>query len=167
MNHEFIIRSINEADAPILKNLANQCPPLDVHTAYTYWVVAKYFGEYSFMILEDELPIGYIMCVKNDECFLIWQIGILEKYRKKNISTLLIEKVFQKIKGSCVTPAVINVSIAPENKSSYCAFEKFCANNGYVMKEKEDLCLKDLDDPNFLEEEILYEITKEIRLYNE
>lgn len=153
------IKNINETDSPLIKELARRCPPLDLHTSYTYWVVAKMFGKYSFIVLEDDEPIGYIMCVKNQTCLLIWQIGILEEYRQKNISQILIDKVFSTLETDEFVPVI--VSIAAENKNSYFAFLKYCEYNGYIMKEKSNVCLKDIYDPSFYENEILYEINKE------
>ena len=88
------LKKVDENDFSIMKHLALKCPPLDVHTSYTYWVVSKLFGEYCFLAKDGEKPIGYIMCVRNDSVLLIWQIGILKEYRTKGISRLLIEGVF-------------------------------------------------------------------------
>lgn len=38
------IRNVTERDTETLMNLAKNNPPLDVHTPYTYWVIAKYFS---------------------------------------------------------------------------------------------------------------------------
>ncbi len=152
------IKKIQESDAALLKHLAELCPPLDVHTPYTYWVVAKMFDEYSFLLLNDDSPIGYIMCVRNTDCLLVWQIGILEEYRKKGLSRLLIERALHAIDGKTIKQAY--VSIAKNNENSFFAFEKCCARNAYAMERVSEINLIDFKDPSFRESETLYRIEK-------
>src|SRR5690606_20196666 len=43
------IRPTGPDDATLLRSLARRCPPLDLHTPYTYWVQATYFGDTCFV----------------------------------------------------------------------------------------------------------------------
>lgn len=152
------IRPVTEKDAPLLRNLASKCPPLDVHTPYTYWLLANFFGKYSFIISEDGAAFGYITCITCDNTLFIWQIGILEEYRKKNYSQMLIKAAFDEgIKMGIRTAAV---SIAKENKASYKSFESFCKNNGYIIEPYKTIRISDMKNMFYSDEEILYTIRK-------
>lgn len=151
------IRSVNESDAPLLKHLATLCPPLDVHTPYTYWVIARFFGNHSFLATYNGEYVGYITSAGNSSELLIWQIGLLESYRKKGCSYKLIEAVFDSLEESTKN---VYVSIAKENMDSYSAFHSFCKKKGYTLKSLDTVTIPDMDCKDFLEVETLYQIVR-------
>ena len=152
------IRPVTQDDAPLLRHLAVNCPPLDVHTQYTYWVIASYYGNHCFIALYDNKPIGFITSVKNDDTLFIWQIGILEEYREKNISQLLIDSVIKTMKKSKIKTAA--VTIAVENLNSFFAFKNYCEKNGFSFENVSTAHVTDFDDPDFVEDEKMYLIRK-------
>lgn len=156
--NELIIKPVTEKDSALLRHLAVNCPPLDVHTPYTYWVVANFFGEYSFIAYDKEKPVGYIMCIVKDDMLFVWQIGIVADYRCKNYSSLLLKAVFDKALESKI--GTISVTIAKENTASYNAFFAFCKRNGYSIQRYKNVKISDIDVPSFNEEEIMYLIKK-------
>ena len=81
MKQELMIRQVQPEDATLLRELARRCPPLDVHTHYTYWVIARYFGKNSFIAEQEGRGAAYITSVENNDTLLIWQIGITEALR--------------------------------------------------------------------------------------
>ena len=119
----------------VLASLARRCPPLDVHTSYTYWVLAEYAGKSSFILRDTDSDenIGFITSAVIDGCGFIWQIGILPKHRGFGYSKLLIEAaseyLLEHVDGG------IQVTIADDNKASFCAFASFCAEHGYTMEK--------------------------------
>jgi len=160
MKDEFMIRPVQESDAALLRHLAKSCPPLDVHTPYTYWVIAALYGEYCFLAYEKGgSPIGYVTCVKTDDSLFIWQIGILEAYRGRGLSRLLLDKVFKKAESERERPT-LGVTIAKDNQNSYYAFHNYCRDHGYTFSPERTATVTDLDDPLFLEEEVFYRMEK-------
>lgn len=114
------LRSVKEKDASTLRFLAMHCAPLDVHTPYTYWVVAKHYGEGSFILEDNKNPIGFIMTVETSSSLFVWQIGILNGYRGKGLSQKLIEAVFdyatQRQKNMEVTLRRITLQVIPHSR---------------------------------------------------
>ena len=161
MENNFIVREVKEEDAPILRHLAKNCPPLDLHTQYTYWVVASAYGDYSFLAYEKggDSPIGYVMCVKTQDSVFFWQIGVLEDYRGKGLSRILIDAVFKKAEKNKDRPT-LGVTIAKDNQNSYFAFHNYCRDHGYSFIPDRTISVTDADDPLFLEEEIYYRMEK-------
>ena len=149
------LRSVKEKDASTLRFLAMHCEPLDVHTPYTYWVVAKHYGDGSFILVDNENPIGFIMTVETDSSLFVWQIGILHEYRGRGLSQRLIEAVFnyavQKQKN-------MEVTIAEDNLASYSAFLHFCNHKNIGFDKLRLVEIRDLEDISFKEDEIMYRI---------
>jgi len=89
------IRAVTPSDAETLQFLASQCSPLDIHTAYTYWVLCAYFSKTCFLIEIDKIPIGFISAVINGDFLFLWQIGVLPHHRGKHYASMLLEKVYE------------------------------------------------------------------------
>ena len=149
------IRNISEEDCAVLHYLAESCKPLDVHTHYTYWVISKFFSSGSFLLFCNNEPIGYITSIETDKVIFIWQIGILEQYRSLGYSKTLISAISNYARKKKKNLAV---SIAKENERSFCAFQSFSKINSYRFTKSGKLCLHDLSNTSFVEEENIYSI---------
>ncbi len=161
----FKLRPVNAKDAETLRTLALACPPLDVHTPYTYWVISRFFGHISFLLEREEIevgqktgvrtPVGYITALDTPETVFVWQIGILPQYRGQKFSRMLIDAVYQQSKrlgkDMCTT-------IDDDNECSKAAFISFCARNALRLQSVDTLELKAADLPDFYEAERIYRI---------
>ena len=152
---KYKIRNVQESDSSTLRKLAHDCSPLDLHTPYTYWVITKLFSDTSFIMECENSDIGFITALYNGAMFFIWQIGILPKYQKKNLSHLLIGKVLDIAQEKGVP---IYLSIADSNADSYNAFNNYCKLKNYSFNKIGNVELNDKIDLNFYEEEELYKI---------
>ena len=152
----YSLRNVTENDAATLRSLAKRCPPLDLHTPYTYWVIAKYFSDSSFILEQDGHPVGFITALDTPSGVFVWQIGILEDHRGSGLSRLLIDAVFDYARGASKR---IEVTIAEKNTESKAAFMSACENAGGVMEAVGRVVVRDIDDPDFCEEETCYLIT--------
>ena len=151
------IRNACEADALLLRQLAQSCKPLDVHTPYTYWVITKFFSESSFVLECDGRAIGFITALHNHDSFFVWQIGILQEYHKQKLSYLLIDRVVSTAKEKGFSSFML--SIDASNEKSNRAFTRYSANNGYTITEKGVVNLKDEFDLSINEKETIFEIS--------
>lgn len=155
MNELVELRNVCEDDALLLQTLASECPPLDIHTPYTYWVIARFFGRSSFIAEISGEPVGYITSVDNGNELLIWQIGLKEKARGKGISEKLIRRV---ISDALAGGKKIFVSIDKNNQPSNGAFSAYCRRNGLKMTRERTVTLTSAVDPVFTESEELFRI---------
>ena len=150
---QITVRNVQKTDNALLRHLAKQCPTLDLHTQYTYWVNTYYFNESSFILEDDGKPIGYIMVLNTIDVLFIWQIGIIKEYRGKGLSYKLISAVMEYAK-SINKP--IEVTIASNNKSSFNAFKSAALKQNLKMIKSDVINIIDLDDNTFYENEIKY-----------
>ena len=147
------IRNVEKTDNALLRHLAKQCPTLDLHTQYTYWVNTYYFNKSSFILEDDGKLIGYIMAINTSDVIFIWQIGVIKEYRGKGLSYKLISAVMEYAK-SINKP--IEVTIASNNKSSFNAFKSAALKQNLKMIKSDEINIIDLDDDTFSENEIKY-----------
>lgn len=152
----YTLRNATESDAPRLRRLAQLCPPLDVHTPYTYWVLAKYHGKSSFVLEQDGRPVGFITALEAPSAVFIWQIGILPDHRGQGLSYRLIDAVLGYARG---VSKPLEVTIAADNDASNAAFTGACQKASAALEALDRVVVTDLDDPDFEEAEIRYRIT--------
>ncbi len=161
MNYTGItLRPVTEQDAATLRTIAALCPPLDVHTPYTYWVISHFFGDISFLLEQEtengQFPIGYITALETPKAVFIWQIGLLPEYRGQKLSQLLIGAVYEQAQKLAMP---LCTTIDDDNISSRAAFGSFCAKNSLSMQPVGTVTLQASDIPGFYETESLYQIT--------
>ncbi|KYC53386.1 MAG: Acetyltransferase (GNAT) family protein [Candidatus Methanofastidiosum methylothiophilum] len=153
-----IIRKCTVEDIDSLRIFVNECKPLELHTPFTYWTLFNYFSNLCFLILDEEKVIGFISGIRSSvdkDTVYLWQIGVSKEYRGKKYASLLIDHFIKAV--SDLDCNKIQVSISPENESSYNAFAKYTKENSFSffkigeVKYQDQLSGKD-------EFEILYQI---------
>lgn len=159
MENNFKFRHVDENDASLLHELAKKSPPLDVHTVYTYWVICNFFSKSCIIVEDNGIPFAYIIAIENDDTVFIWQICILEQYRGKRISALLIDFI---CKYAETKRKIVSVSIDKENIASNSAFQSYCSKNSYTLERIGSLSLKDLSNSQFSENEEIYVLKKSL-----
>jgi L-2,4-diaminobutyric acid acetyltransferase len=130
------IRNITEGDIGSIREFVDYCKPLDLHTHFTYWILAKYFRNTCFVIEEGDRIIAYTGGVRgsvDSENLYLWQIGIAPEYRGKGYFAVLLDKIIiSAVKLGCKT---IQFSMILDNGASYNAFLKYAQDNNIVMNE--------------------------------
>lgn len=147
----FSCRGCTEADADLILNLARACPPLDVHTAYTYWVVCHLYGGTSSILMDDQEAVGYIMGVPKDRTLFIWQLGVLPRYRGQGLTALLFNAL---LSSSASRFDEIELTIAPDNNASFGALASWSRANGLRIEELGIIAVPEHHEPG----EILYRL---------
>lgn len=149
----YSIREIKAEDAALLRALARRCPPLDLHTCYTYWVIANYFG--GFILNCGNEPVGFITLIDAPSALFIWQIGILPEHRRRGLSRLLYEAALSRARE---LGKDAEVTIADDNAASVAALRSVAKKNGIQLSVTGEARVTDLDDTTFCERETRYRL---------
>ena len=138
----FKINNITSNDIPEIRKCVSECYPLDLHTPYTYWVIANFFSECSFKISYDNKIIGFITSIKSfNNVFFIWQMAILPDFRKMGLSQILIDNVVEVIKKQNIYS--LYVSIDANNIKSKHSLSKYATNKNYTFVKSGELHITD------------------------
>lgn len=71
------------------------------HPVHFYKIMTEYFGNSFFLIKTDDKIIGLVwgfVSQKNSDVFFLWQIGVSEEHRGKNIARTLIDRLIASAK---------------------------------------------------------------------
>lgn len=112
------------------------------------------FGNGCFVAVDGGTPIGFITSVKNDSRVLLWQMGLLEDYRGRGLSELLIDTVVQWARSENLT--TVETSVDPKNTSSLASFKSYSRKHSVLFAKIDTVDLIDLHDTSFCEFEELY-----------
>lgn len=126
---ETTLRSCSVADVEGIVQFVESCPPLDLHTPFTYWVTLRYWGRHCFVATMADRIVGYASAIGSgggDDVLYLWQIGVASELRGRGLAQRLIESVADVGRESGFQ--VLQVSIAPDNEASLRAFRRFAAS---------------------------------------
>ena len=133
-----MIRELSESDIPDIRQFIRECPPLELHTFYTYWVLIHHFQDLCLM---DEVAgningiiTGLKSTAESDMVFL-WQLGVRPGSRGKGISRKLLQEFTSRSKR--LGARRIQVTIEPGNRASLAAFSTFSDTIGSRLEKTE------------------------------
>lgn len=138
-----------------MRAIAAACPPLDLHTPYTYWVQVALFGDGCVIGEVAGEPVAFASSVVAGNRQFLWQIGVLPAYRCRGYSQLLIDSIISKALRDARDEVVL--SIAPENAASLASVEAYARGKGLPLERYGSLDLRD-QLTGFSEFEYLYRI---------
>jgi len=148
------IRRVMPSDGGLLRDLVLACPPLDVHTPYTYWVQSAYFSSQCFIAERAGEPVGFLTSVGSGSRILLWQIGVLPEARSQGIALDLVRAMVSWARSHGADS--FDVSIAPDNAASLALFERCAADVNGRLERRSAIDLRDSRDPDFREVEVIY-----------
>ena len=133
------------------------CPPLDLHTGFTYWVLTQYNSRYCFAAELDGEICAVLTAVRTDNPdpqIYVWQVGVGTAARGLGLAGRLLEHLVAAMRRDRI--GSFQVSIAPSNHSSLQVFTKFAERSGASLRPVGQL---DVKDPYFKvdESETVYE----------
>jgi len=157
MQVEMVIRKAQRSDAKQIYNLVKKTKILDVNSEYLYLLQVTHFRETCCVLEVDNEIVGFVtgyICPQNRDIFFVWQVGVDDKVRGKNmagkmISYLLGTEALQGIK-------YIHTTISPSNKASQRVFRKLANKLNTAITEETMFEARDFNHAH--EEEVLYKI---------
>jgi L-2,4-diaminobutyric acid acetyltransferase len=129
------LRSCSPDDVEEIVNFVASCPPLDLHTSFTYWVTTQYWGDMCFVALLEGRIVGYASAIgsgREDGTLYLWQVGVADELRSAGLAQRLISSVADASRARGFSK--LQVTIAPGNEASLRAFSRFAASLGQQLE---------------------------------
>ena len=131
---------------------------LDTNSPYKYIMMCNYFKESCVVVKLNEKLVGFITAFippSQPDVMFIWQIGVDESQRGKNIATKMLNELLNR--PICKNVHYLEATVTPSNKASQSLFI------GFARKKNLDFTINpcfsaDLFPNDHHEEELLYRI---------
>ncbi len=147
-SQQVTLRPCISSDVEAVVRFVESCPPLDLHSSFTYWVILEYWGEMCFVASDNERMVGYVSAIgsgRDNRTFYIWQIGVSSDFRSVGLAQRLISAVVDAARRRGYRE--MQVSIAPDNDLSLRAFQRFALSLGNPLKRCGEVSLEDGGSP--------------------
>jgi L-2,4-diaminobutyric acid acetyltransferase len=132
------------SDVERVVRFVGECPPLDLHSSFTYWVTFEYWGEMCFVASRSEQIVGYVSAIgsgRDDNVFYLWQIGVSGEFRSMGVSQRLLVAVVDVARGRGYRK--MQVSIASGNDPSLRTFQRFALSVGNPLERCGEVSFED------------------------
>ena len=129
-NHDLKYRTLDIQDSVDLQCAVVDCPPLTLHTPYTYWVILSRSSELCIGAWQQDEFVGFAMAIPTlRNRVFVWQIGVRPAFRGRQIGQSLLERVWLAAEQSGFSS--LETSVAPNNQASTATFASFAKSHGF------------------------------------
>jgi L-2,4-diaminobutyric acid acetyltransferase len=140
--NELIYQRVSADSSEAIQGLVADCPPLTLHTPFTYWVILSRSSELCIGAFADGDLVGFVLTIPSlTGGAFVWQIGVSQKFRRQKIAHALLDRSWRAAKG--VGLEAIEVTIDPRNKASTSMFKDFAEVNGLKLGATGDVEIRD------------------------
>lgn len=131
-----MIRGGSEADVAAVHAFVADCPPLTLHTEFTYWVLLRYWGSYCLIAEEDGMIASVLLAIGTssaEDLVYLWQIGVAPRARRSGLAQRMLQEFAARASSDGRTR--VQVSIAPDNPASLRLFAQLALEQGDELRE--------------------------------
>lgn len=102
------------------------CPPLELNTAYAYVLLATHFSASSAVAEDQEGLLGFVVGYRlpeEQETLFVWQIGVHARARGLGLGKRLLQHLIERT--DTVPVRYLEATVAPSNEASQRLFRGF------------------------------------------
>ena len=150
------LRPLDLSDAVEIQRAVLDCPPLTLHTPYTYWVILTAGSGLCFGSWDDGQLAGFLLVVPSrDDSAFAWQIGVRPQFRRRGVSQTLLASAWQAARKAGFQS--MDVTITASNSESFDAFASFADAHGLNLREAGEATCQG-PDGSITDNEILFRL---------
>jgi diaminobutyrate acetyltransferase len=140
----FGLRSLDGADLVAVQRLVRDCPPLTLHTPYTYSVMLARSSDLCIgAFLEDRLAGVALAIPTPGACAFVWQLGVLRMERGRGLGLALLRQLWEAARGAGM--GALETTIDARNTASISTFRRFALDADLDLERHGDLIVKDAE----------------------
>lgn len=146
---EITLRKPKPTDGQAIHRLIQSCPPLDLNSAYSYFLLSSHFA-HTCVIAEQSGKIGgylsaYLRPDALDTLF-VWQVAVDASLRGRGIARQMLSSLL--LRPECSGIDWLETTVGPSNAASRALFSGYARSKGVALNESEFLAADAFDDQN-------------------
>jgi L-2,4-diaminobutyric acid acetyltransferase len=145
-------------DGKAVHDLIRRSPPLDVNSAYNYFLLCSHFSETCVVVEKEGVLVGFISAYREPaqmERLFVWQVAVDSDIRGQGLAGRMLHELLSR--PACHGVRWIETTISPSNSASRRVFESLAKARAVRWEEEIFLSREDFGGEAH-EEEILYRI---------
>lgn len=133
-----VLRQPALSDGAAVFQLIQDCPPLDVNSAYAYLLLCHHFSDTSVVAELDGKVVGYIsgyVPPQQPDTFFVWQVAVHSDARGRGLGQRMLRFLLDQptVAGVCY----IDTTVSPSNKPSRAMFARLAQTLETHLEESE------------------------------
>ena len=117
--------------------LIQACPPLDLNSAYSYFLLCSHFAD-SCVVAEQQGKLGGFLSAyirpDNADTLFVWQVAVAEAFRGQGVAKKMLASLLSRT--ACSNVRFIEATVGPSNLASRALFTSLARAQGIVMEER-------------------------------
>lgn len=132
-----LLRRPQLADGQAVHALVRRCPPLDLNSSYSYFLLCSHHADTCVVAEQDGALAGFLSAYRLPQAphtLFVWQVAVDAAARGRGLAGRLLEELLAR--PSCAGVRFIETTVAPSNRASRRVFERFAAQRSAPWQEK-------------------------------
>lgn len=115
-------------DGRAVHELVRRCPPLDLNSAYNYYLLCSHFAATCVLAERDGAVLAFLSAYRepqDPERLFVWQVAVDASLRGRGMAGQMLEAILAR--PACRGVHFVETTVSPSNRSSRRVFERFAA----------------------------------------
>ncbi len=137
---EIILRKPCLADGSAIHALVQRCPPLDLNSSYSYFLLSSHFAHTCVVAERGGEIEGFLSAYLRPDApdtLFVWQVAVDESMRGKGVARLMLSSLLSR--SECKAVSWLEATVGPTNVASRGLFRTMAHALGVNMAESEFL----------------------------
>lgn len=120
-----------------MHELVQRCPPLDLNSSYSYFLLCSHFAETCVVAEREGATVGFLSAYRLPQApqtLFVWQVAVDAQARGRQLAGRMLEDLL--LRPACAGVQFIETTVSPSNHASRRVFERFAATHGAAWHEE-------------------------------
>jgi L-2,4-diaminobutyric acid acetyltransferase len=124
------------ADGQSVHALVSRCPPLDLNSSYSYFLLCSHHAETCVVVQQGAEMVGFLSAYRLPQApqtLFVWQVAVDAKVRGRGLAGRMLAELLAR--PSCAGVHFIETTVSPSNHASRQVFSRFAARHHAAWQE--------------------------------
>jgi L-2,4-diaminobutyric acid acetyltransferase len=135
---DVLMRKPVRTDGAQIYELIRRSPPLDLNSAYCYFLICEHFADTSVVCVKEGEVIGFVSAYRpanRPETLFVWQVAVDGSQRGTGLAGLMLSSLIAR--PDCAGVTQVETTITPSNTASRRLFERLAERHGAEIHTEE------------------------------
>lgn len=132
-----VFRIPTMADASSVRDLVDECKPLDLNSTYAYMLLCTHFAATCIVAEAGGRVVGFVSGYKkpaDDSVLFVWQVAVSPSARGQGLGGRMLDELIQR--KQCRGVRWLEATVTPSNAASWALFKSFAERHGAQCAEE-------------------------------
>jgi L-2,4-diaminobutyric acid acetyltransferase len=132
-----ILRRPQLADGQAVHALVRRCPPLDLNSSYSYFLLCSHHADTCVVTQQGEHTVGFLSAYRLPQAphtLFVWQVAVDAAARGQGLAGRMLDDLLAR--PSCAGVQCVETTVSPSNHASRRVFVRFAAQRQAAWQEE-------------------------------